>query len=365
MARHRRPDDPIQTYVEHAFARLESPHTRARRLPLTPWTPTTPWGKKRLTAHLGERYDVTVQRLVELVPGVFRLEVDDGKRWVARILPPARPLDDVAGDAAFLDFFEERGFSSERCAHAEPVSSVDGYPVLVTEWVDGRHFGHHDVTADNLRQVGSMLGALHAVPATDDPVSRSGGAWHGLSPAGGTRADDVETLLPLLAHARSVAPDDHQSAYGTISHELETIDLCQDLPNALVHIDLGGPNLLRTKTADLVAIDWTGVGRGPRVHSLNIVMAGQANLELVDAFIDGYRRHIELEPEELDRLGEGLRIHSLVLAAWSALFSGDRALRGVASIEAERTATDHVAARVKKAFTSKTSKPPSSNTPRR
>ena len=62
-----------------------------------------------------------------------------------------------------------------------------------------------------------------------------------------------------------------------------------------------------------------GRGRAPRAWSLAFLLfaEGAKNLARIDLVISGYRDHIDLEPEEVDRLPALMRARPTTLAVWS------------------------------------------------
>jgi Ser/Thr protein kinase RdoA (MazF antagonist) len=265
-----------------------------------------------LAAHLEERYGVGVAELVRLDAGVFRVDRRDGSRWVARVFPARRPLDGVEGDAAILRRLEQGGFPAERCAHPQPVSELAGQGVLVTEFLED----HGPLRPGRpAALLGFMLGRLHAHEATN---ARPGGAWHHLSFAGGPReertaaAELLEDYLPEV-RVREL------SLFDRLRDEVDRIDDCHDLPHAFVHPDFVPANAISTADEKLAIVDWTGAGRGPRLWSIGFLLwaAGARELRLVDLVVSRYRRSIELEPAELDRLEGAIRGRPVALEAWS------------------------------------------------
>jgi Ser/Thr protein kinase RdoA (MazF antagonist) len=279
---------------------------------------------EQLSAHIETTYGLTVRKLGPLEPwgpeGAQRVDLANGESWVARPHKPARPLVEVEGDAELLRFLEGHDFPAERLAHPEPVSSWERGSVIVTRLLPGKNC-RRDKSLATLTGIGQMLGQLHTLPATEGAPARPAGGWHHLSQAGGGRDEDVRILLPLLGDAARRLPDSEQDAFKQLVAELESIDLCADLPHCLINSDFGGPNIIKWRTK-LTAIDWTGAGRGPRVHSLAILGLGAVDPALVDAFVAGYRQHVTLEPEELERLDRAIVLHGLILQAWGVAFRG-------------------------------------------
>ena len=272
-----------------------------------------------LDKHLEERYGVEVSAVVPLDLGVFRVDRRDGSRWVARVFAE-RPLTTVQEDAEILRRLERAGFPAERCADPDPVSEFVGQGVLVTGFLED----HGPLRPGRSAAIlGALLGGMHKRPAMD---LRPGGAWHHLSVEGGPR-EEIAAAAELL--------DDHLPQVGVrelslldrLRDELERIDDCHDLPHAFVHPDFVPANAIPTADEKLAIVDWTGAGRGPRLWSLGFLLwaGGARNIKLVDLVVSRYRRSIELEPAELDRLEGAIRGRPTTLETW-AVCAGRRKL---------------------------------------
>ena len=308
--------------------------------------------KDWLPTHLASTYGVGVRRMVPLEPwgpeGAQRVDLDDGRSWVARPHGPARPVEEVRGDAEVLRFLAAHDFPAERLAHEDAVSTSGDHSVIVTTLLPGTNCrGDHDPMT--LHAIAGLLGRLHTLPLVDGPVSRPAGGWHHLSQAGGGRDEDVRILLPLLAEAAKRLPDGEQAACQELAEELESIDLCVDLPHCLINVDFGGPNIMKSG-GELFGIDWTGAGRGPRIHSLALFGIATANAAWVEPLVAGYREHVTLEAEELDRLPGAMVLHGLILQAWGVAFRGAMPSAVLGWLAQERAALELVGQRVREAF---------------
>lgn len=302
--------DTLARYVERAFVRFPE----LTPLPRTPWDQMPATGLDLVRAHIEERYG-PVAKLRQLDAGVLRCDLREGFAWVVRVAPSGRPLVEVEGDAAVLAFLSQHELPVERLACDSPVSEVAGRGMLVTEFVPGKQ---PSMAKPYTRQLGDMLGRLHALPAGPGAVSRAGGGWHSLSLEGGGRAVDLAVVDELLAAVAVGAPE-HARHLDVIREELAALDLCDGLPEALTNVDLGGPNAIKAPGADPVFIDWTGSGRSPRIANLAAV-AYYLTPTAIKECMAGYREHVTLEPEELEHLEGTLATHQLVLTAWGLAF---------------------------------------------
>ena len=305
-------------------------------------------GAERLPAHLAERYRIAVTRLTELDLGVYRVDRRDGPSWVARLFPPDRPAAEAAADGAVLQFLADRGFPAERCAAAEPLSVLDGQGLLVTEHVTSVPRAERQGairSLGGLRWLGDMLGRLHTMPGAVAAVTRDGGGWHHLTD-GGPR-DEVSAARGLLADAAGLVRAGDRPRYDLLRAELESVDDCEGLPQALIHPDFVLANVIASPQRGLVLVDWTGSGRGPRLWPLAFLLfpEGAKDLRRVDRVLAGYRRHVRLEPEELSRLEAAMRARPLILGTWGFCL-GRRSLADAAARAAEaREIAGAVAAR--------------------
>ena len=285
-----------------------------------------------LARHLAECHGTAVTGLQQLDAGVFRVARSEGQAWVARLFPADRPLAQVQGDAEILSWLADCGYPAERPAGDDPVSSLAGQGVLVTEWVEG--VGCRGVDSPELFEtLADLLGRLHTLPVGTGggpgALSRPSGAWHSLSLDGGGKAADldaVERLFgDLLANAAAGpgAEAGRTAALERVRSILREVDTGEGLPVAVTHPDFATPNAIRRPDGRCVLVDWTGAGTGPRVCSLGLLLwvTGGASA-LVAAVARGYGRHVTVEEDERRRLGSWCRGLGPVLAAWSIAYQG-------------------------------------------
>jgi Ser/Thr protein kinase RdoA (MazF antagonist) len=308
-----------------------------------------------MRSHLESRYGIEVTGTSELDLGVFRVDRNDRPGWVARIFPSTRPTDAVAGDAEILAFLADREFPAERCATSEPASDLDGQGVLVTEYVDAVSRGERRAAirdAGGLRRVGELLGHLHTLPLGPGTPARRGGAWHHL--ADGDPHDEIAGAVRLLTRADGLISDKERPLYESIQAELDTLDDCQGLPQALIHPDFVLANVVASSDRAMVLVDWAGAGRGARLWSLAWLLftEGAKDLRRIDLVIAGYRRYVELEPEELVRLEAVARARWVILETWE-FYMGRKNLADVVGEVAEAHAlAQAVGSRSRAAFAS-------------
>ena len=277
---------------------------------------------RRLQAYLGQRYGVRVVDLTRLDRGVFRADLADGRRWIVRVFAASRPVEQVEGDAAILRFLADHNFPAERCADERPVAVAGTWTILVTEYIEGAVAGERGLTARTAHALGDLLGRLVALPAEDGPAARAAGALHHYVPQGGGPRDELMAASSWLAAVEDRTPNELRGQYEALRERLTAAEDCHDLPTALIHPDPVPKNVLVTARNELVFIDWTGAGRGPRVASLAVLVYATAlrrggwSPSHVDAVAAGYSAHVRLEAAELDRLGAVMRLRPLVFACW-------------------------------------------------
>ncbi len=273
-----------------------------------------------LSAHLSSQYGIDVAGVQQLDSGVMRVERDDGPDWVARIFPAARPIAAVTGDAATLAWLEQNDFPAERVATRDAVSTLETSPVLVTEFVHpvARELRRATVKdAGGLRELGSMLSTLHALPLDDDAPPQAGGAWH--HAAEGFPAAELDAAREWVRTASASAIAGERASLDVVLAELEAADDGAGLPQAFTHPDFVLANVVATSDRRMVVVDWTGAGRGPRIWSLAFLLwvEGGKDLRRIDLLAAGYRRHLALESAEIDRLAGMVRARHLVFVAWN------------------------------------------------
>lgn len=301
-------------------------------------------GADRLVEHLTATYGVQVTRTRRLDVGVLRVDRADGPAWVARVFPAARPIEVARADARVLRHLADAGYPAERPAVAEPVSGHDGQAVLVTEFVDGKAPRPTQVA---LRRLGESLGRLHTLP---DAPARPGGAWHHLAFEGGPDAEIA--ALRELFEARVHVTDEQRELLAARRERLAGLDDLRDLPTAFSHADFVAANAVVPSGGDPVIIDWAGAGVAPRLWSLGFLLwsAGQAGPRHVDAVVQGYRRHVRLDPAELDRLESAVVARPLVFDTWAYVTGRRRLTDAVAGQPGMNAKARDIADRARAAF---------------
>jgi Ser/Thr protein kinase RdoA (MazF antagonist) len=313
-------------------------------------------GVPTLPAHLSQAHGIEVTELDQLDLGVYRVDRADGAPWVARLFPALRPRDHVQGDAEILIGLADLAYPAERVAVPEPVSVHEGQPVLVTEYVTpvARAARREAiVAAGGLRALGWLLGRLHSLDGVDatGAFGRPGGAWHHL--ADGSPCMEARALAALVDEAAQSVPARGGRRYDAVRAAVRDLDTGEGLPTVFTHPDFVMANVVAAGDSRMVLVDWSGAGQAARAWSLAFLLWSVGfggDLARVDRAVDGYRRHVAPEPEELDRLDTLVASRPVVFEAW-AFGTGRRPLtdaaRAIAEVS-ERAAA--IAARARAAF---------------
>ena len=210
-----------------------------------------------------------------------------------------------------MRFLARHDYPAERLAVDDAVSDFEGSSVLVTQFIHGEHIPPF---TDNMTVMADLLGRLHALPL-DDTVSRPGGA-QGIDPSreGSPRQDLLAALALLDAVDTKVAPEGRDQ-FEQLRDKVRSADHGDGLPEALLHGNLphAPDHVLRTEHG-AVAFNWTASGRGPRLADFAWLMrVSWGDPNLIDPAVEAYRRHVELNDEELDRLEEVMYVRPLYL----------------------------------------------------
>jgi Ser/Thr protein kinase RdoA (MazF antagonist) len=299
----------------------------------------------RIARHLAAHHGIAVAGLSELDLGVFRVDRTVGPAWIARVFPAARPESAAAGDAEILRFVAGHDFESERVVTQQPVSVLDGQPVLVTGFVSGAPRSQRAAVLRDLgglRRLGELLGRLHALPAADGAVARPGGAWHHL--ADGRPQDELRTARALLDCRGATVTAAERPHYDLLARELAAADDGEGLPESLIHPDFVFANVIASPERGMVLVDWSGAGRGPRAWPLAFLLYAEAakNPPRARLVLEGYRRQVRLEPAEIARLPALMPVRAAVLATWSFCLDRVPAERAAATAASARALAESV-----------------------
>jgi hypothetical protein len=98
---------------------------------------------------------------------------------------------------------------------------------------------------------------------------------------------------------------------------------------------------------------WAGTGRGPRAWSLAFLLfaEGTRDLRRLDVVLAGYRRHVTLEEDELDRPAGLIAARPLVLTARAVCVGRTEPSSALARVAEQRTLAGAIAARTRAVLT--------------
>jgi Ser/Thr protein kinase RdoA (MazF antagonist) len=156
----------------------------------------------------------------------------------------------------------------------------------------------------------------------------------------------------MLAGTAPLIPDAERAAFDALRAEVAALDAAEGLPEGLIHPDFVLANVVATP-GGMVLIDWAGAGRGPRLWSLAFLLYAEAAKEprRAGAVLLGYREHVRLEAEELDRLGAVARTRPLILRAWSVGTGRTTPTEAMTAAAQTKALTEMIATRVRAAVT--------------
>src|SRR5262249_54745812 len=153
-------------------------------------------------------------------------------------------------------------------------------------------------------------------PEGEGALSRPAGAIHAFTLREGGLGEEVADAMTWLAEAE--IPSQHRGLYESLAERVGRLTYGDGLPQALLHPDPVPKNFIASGR-DVIAIDWTGGGRGPRTHALAFLLLAaiaesrwKLDSPKVDAVIAGYRTHVALADEEFAGLAEAMPLHVLV-----------------------------------------------------
>ncbi|TDD14472.1 aminoglycoside phosphotransferase [Kribbella turkmenica] len=295
----------------------------------SPFARTRPVEFAELRAHLETRYGIRITSIAPIdddpetrprgswvghYPWTLVVKREDGSPWIARVFSSAADtVGRVEGDAEILRFLALHEFPAERRAHDDPVSVLQGSGVIVTEYVEG---GRPAQSPAVLHELAGLLGRLHTLPAAGGAVARDGGSEEhdGGFFAGRPKQDLAAAMSFLVSVEDAVAPEGRQM-FEWLRDRVEHADDAEGLPEAFTHGNYHAWAAVG-RPGDLAIVGWAGSGRGPRLPALAwlLTTAGEGDGEGIDAVARGYREHVQLTGEELERLPGVLAMRPLWLA---------------------------------------------------
>ncbi|GAA1603193.1 hypothetical protein GCM10009804_69530 [Kribbella hippodromi] len=295
----------------------------------SPFARTRPVEFAELRAHLERRYGIRIASIAPIdddpatrplgswvghYPWTLVVKRADGPPWIARVFSSAADtVGRVEGDAEILRYLAKNDFPAERPAHDDPVSVLEGSGVIVTEYIES---GRPAASTAVQHELGTLLGRMHKLPAAGGALARDGGAEEhdGAFFAGRPKQDLAAAMSFLVSVEDTVAPEGREM-FEWLRDKVEQADDAEGLPEAFTHGNYHAWAAVGTP-GDLSIVGWAGSGRGPRLPALAwlLTTAGEGDGEGIDAVARGYREHIQLTGDEVERLPGVLAMRPLWLA---------------------------------------------------
>jgi Ser/Thr protein kinase RdoA (MazF antagonist) len=228
-------------------------------------------------------------------------------RYALQVFPPENTRANPDALARVLTLLEEAEYPAERLIRAEDgraVVEVEGWRMILTTHVGRREAGQG---VDMLVRAGEMLGELHT-------LQFKAGEFDPLPVAERTMAQQRDMARGHLDQVRGKLPAEWQKTYEWIDKALREMEVCDSLPNVLVHNDFHLGNMIISSTGHTRVIDWGGAGRGTALLDLGFLLSAahpedddQPDAERIQAVVDGYAKHRTLSPAELDCLPDAVK----------------------------------------------------------
>ena len=282
-----------------------------------------PFEHAALRSHLEQRYGIRISGMEGISfpswrhrPSTLRVTREDGPPWVARVYSsPGDSVGRVEGDAEILRFLASHDFPAERLAHPDPVSVFNGAAVIVTEFVDGHPTDDGRLESPAVTyELAGLLGRLHSLPAAGGAMARDGGSYEFDGLYLGRPKQDLAAAMNALVSVEDAVSSEGRATFERLRDLVENADDAEGLPEALIHGHYHAWAAVG-KPGSIVVVGWAGAGRGPRIAPLGWLLktSAEAGPDHVDAAVRGYREHVELTDEEIERLGEVINMKSYFL----------------------------------------------------
>jgi len=253
---------------------------------------------------------------------IFRVEPASGQKLILRAYPSNQD-EKLQNLITILSFLEDRRYPAERIIPTASGNSIiehNGWRLLMTTHIDG---SSADYTFPALHSLAAMVGRLHALRASPQINKKEM-----LPEAEMLPAREITYALMQLTSAKPLLPCNLYHRYDALVAALQNVDLCDDLPTALIHNDCHPANAVHTPTGQVILIDWEGAGSGPAVIDVGFLLAScdtespwtpplPLDPARVIALVDGYCQHHVLTRAELERLPDAIRFRAIVFGACS------------------------------------------------
>lgn len=213
---------------------------------------------------------------------VFRIDTE-GKVFALKVYAPSRANETVRKDIFMLRFLEKLAFPASivrDTKDGEGYGTISGSYAYVSDWIEEEN---PESTEDTFEKLGRVTGRLHGIKEPYPHVSD-------FSPA--------QEVQKLLVTARSKGIDQKY-----VDLLLSIRDVSQ-LPQGIIHTDIGPHNSRQRSNGELVVIDWEDAGLGPMIIDLGWELEQCLSNESVfetekaKALLRGYEKHRKLTEEE-------------------------------------------------------------------
>jgi hypothetical protein len=125
--------------------------------------------------------------------------------------------------------------------------------------------------------------------------------------------------MATLVSVEEKVPADGRDAFEWLRDAVENADDAEGLPEAFTHGNYNGWAAVG-KPGNLVVVGWAGSGRGPRLAALAWLLKtaskGSPSTDYINAVVRGYREHVQLAEEEVDRLAGVINLVPLNMACF-------------------------------------------------
>jgi hypothetical protein len=123
--------------------------------------------------------------------------------------------------------------------------------------------------------------------------------------------------MSSLVSVEDKVPPEGREKFEWLLDAVENADDAEGLPEALTHPNSNGWAAVG-KPGNLVIVGWAGAGRGPRLAALawqlRTAAHGPEATDFINAVVDGYREHVRLTDDELERLAGVINMVPLSMA---------------------------------------------------
>ncbi|GHO46778.1 phosphotransferase enzyme family protein [Ktedonospora formicarum] len=254
--------------------------------------------------------------------GIYRIEVGKNEAYLLRAFRR-----DVAhwllGQAQLLTYLNQNNYRAPRLLLTRQGETIARHGIwmgLLMTYVEGEMA---DFSPETLEKLGEQIGLLHTLRILPDvqlPSSRL----------------DPHLIEPyhieLLGSSLPKLPQELATIGSELLTTLEHIQQARCLPHGLLHGDCWPHNAVLTDGETLTMIDWDGAGAGPLLLDLGYLLMCchlgkpqlpqmQADKELIQAVMRGYRRRRDLTELEFVYLLDAIRYDLARRAAVDDIFA--------------------------------------------